>query len=43
LSPLNTDFVESHAELIVSHPDSTSAAETTAAGMAARNILETFM
>jgi hypothetical protein len=43
LLPLNTAFVESHAELIVSHPASASAAEATTAGIAARNTPETFM
>ena len=43
LSPLNTDFVESQAELIVSHPASANAAKVTIAGIALRNIAETFM
>jgi hypothetical protein len=43
LLPVNTAFVESHAELIVSHPLSASAAETIAKGIAERNILDTFI
>jgi hypothetical protein len=43
LPPLNTAFVESQAELIVSHPASANAAEATITGIAARNIPETFM
>jgi hypothetical protein len=43
LLPLNTAFVESHAELIVSHPVSANTLDTTTAGIAARNMPETFM
>jgi len=43
LLPLNTAFVESHAELIVSHPLSTSAADAIIARNAGRNAPETFM
>jgi len=40
---VNTDFVESHAELIVSHPASASAADATATVIAARYRFENFI
>jgi len=43
LLALKKDFVESHAELIVSHPASVNAADAITAGIVARNMSETFM